>query len=87
MLIPNMSETMAQNILQSGFGSFQSLSTAKVEEIMTGSPQTIFSSSLAVEASGLMNRKAITNLFVLDETTKELVGLLRLHDCLREGLA
>ncbi len=35
MLIPNMSETMAQNILQSGFGSFQSLSTAKVEEIMT----------------------------------------------------
>ncbi len=35
MLIPNMSETMAQNILQSGFGSFQSLATAKVEEIMT----------------------------------------------------
>jgi len=35
MLIPNMSETMAQNIFQSGFGSFQSLSTAKVEEVMT----------------------------------------------------
>ncbi len=35
MLIPNMSDTMAQNILQSGFGSFQSLSTAKVEEIMS----------------------------------------------------
>ena len=35
MLIPGMSETMAQNIFQSGFGSFQSLSTAKVEEIMT----------------------------------------------------
>lgn len=35
MLLPNMSETMAQNILQSGFGSFQSLSSAKVEEIMT----------------------------------------------------
>ena len=35
MLIPAMSETMAQNIFQSGFGSFQSLSTAKVEEVMT----------------------------------------------------
>ena len=35
MLIPGMNETMAQNILQSGFGSFQSLSKAAVEEIMT----------------------------------------------------
>ncbi len=35
MLIPAMSETMAQNIFQSGFGSFQSLSTASVEEVMT----------------------------------------------------
>jgi N utilization substance protein A len=35
MLIPGMSETMAQNIFQSGFGSFQSLASAKVEEIMT----------------------------------------------------
>jgi arabinose-5-phosphate isomerase len=63
------------------------LLTQKVKEIMTKAPQTIFSSSLAVEASGLMNRKSITNLFVLDQTTHQLVGLLRLHDCLREGLA
>ena len=35
MLLPGMSETMAQNIFQSGFGSFQSLATAKVEEVMT----------------------------------------------------
>jgi len=35
MLIPGMNETMAQNIFQSGFGSFQSLSTAKVEDVMT----------------------------------------------------
>lgn len=64
-----------------------SLLGQKVKEIMTVSPQTILSSSLAVEALGLMNRKAITNLFVLDETTGQLVGLLRLHDCLIEGLA
>ncbi len=35
MLIPGMTETMAQNIFQSGFGSFQSVSNAAVEEIMT----------------------------------------------------
>lgn len=35
MLMPGMNETMAQNILQSGFGSFQSLAKAKAEEIMT----------------------------------------------------
>ncbi len=35
MLLPGMSETMAQNIFQSGFGSFQSISSATVEDIMT----------------------------------------------------
>lgn len=35
MLIPGMSETMAQNIFQSGFGSFQAVATAPVEELMT----------------------------------------------------
>jgi N utilization substance protein A len=35
MLLPGMSQTMAQNIFQSGFGSFQSVATASVEEIMT----------------------------------------------------
>lgn len=64
-----------------------SLLSQQVKEVMTLAPQTIFSSSFAVEALGIMNRKAITNLFVLEETTGQLVGLLRLHDCLREGLA
>jgi len=65
-----------------------SLLSQKVEEIMTVSPRTIYASSLAVEALGLMNSTPqITNLFVLDQATEGLVGLLRLHDCLREGLA
>ena len=33
MLIPGMTETMAQNIFQSGFGSFQAVSQASVEDI------------------------------------------------------
>jgi len=64
-----------------------SLLSQRVEDIMTASPKTIFSSSFAAEALGLMNRQSITNLFVLDETRNELVGLLRLHDCLRAGIA
>jgi N utilization substance protein A len=35
MLIPGMTETMAQNIFQSGFGSFQAVAQAAVEEVMT----------------------------------------------------
>ncbi len=34
MLMPNMTDTMAQSIFQSGFGSFQSLAAADVEDIM-----------------------------------------------------
>lgn len=34
LLIPGMSETMAQNVFQSGFGSFQSLASAKVADVM-----------------------------------------------------
>ncbi|MEZ0392272.1 MAG: transcription termination factor NusA [Pseudobdellovibrionaceae bacterium] len=35
MLIPGMTDTMAQNIFQSGFGSFQAVAQAPVEELMT----------------------------------------------------
>lgn len=34
LLIPGMSETMAQNVFQSGFGSFQSLAVANVTDVM-----------------------------------------------------
>lgn len=58
MLLPNMSETMAQNILQSGFGSFQSLSTAKVEEIMTiaGYDDPDKAQKLITEAANLVKK-------------------------------
>lgn len=34
MLMPGMTDTMAQNIFQSGFGSFQAISDAAVEDVM-----------------------------------------------------
>ncbi|MCX7977897.1 MAG: transcription termination factor NusA [Bdellovibrionaceae bacterium] len=35
MLIPGMTETMAQNIFQSGYGSFQAVADASVADVMT----------------------------------------------------
>ncbi len=58
-------------------------------EIMTPAPKTIRVSALAAEALGLMNRYAITSLFVVDEDseTPRPVGILHIHDCLRAGVA
>jgi arabinose-5-phosphate isomerase len=63
-----------------------SLLSKKAEEVMTPSPKTIFASSFTTHALRVMNHHCITHLFVLEKTTGTLVGLLRLHDCLREGL-
>lgn len=57
------------------------------QDVMTPSPKTIESAAFASEALGIMNRHAITNLFVIDSLNHQLIGLLRLHDCLREGVA
>lgn len=58
MLIPGMNETMAQNIFQSGFGSFQSLSNAKVEDVMTipGYDNPDKAEKLILDASNLVKK-------------------------------
>jgi arabinose-5-phosphate isomerase len=62
------------------------LLSRSVTEIMHPNPKTIGSGSLAVEALGLMNRFAITALFVVDESLRP-IGFLHMHDCLRAGIA
>lgn len=57
-----------------------------VGEVMRPGPKTIAASALAAEALGLMNRFAITALFVVDDAERP-VGFLHLHDCLRAGIA
>nr|BFD59243.1 transcription termination factor NusA [Bdellovibrio sp. CKG001]BFD62620.1 transcription termination factor NusA [Bdellovibrio sp. HM001]BFD67389.1 transcription termination factor NusA [Bdellovibrio sp. HAGR004] len=56
MLIPGMNETMAQNIFQSGFGSFQAVAIASVEELMTipGYDDPDKAEKLSKEAKGLV---------------------------------
>ena len=58
----------------------------RVGEIMHPDPRTITAAHLAAEALGLMNRFAITSLFVVDDTQRP-TGFLHMHDCLRAGVA
>lgn len=53
-------------------------------DVMTVNPQTIRESALAAEALALMNDRAITSLFVLEDARP--IGILHIHDCLRAGI-
>jgi arabinose-5-phosphate isomerase len=57
-----------------------------VADIMHREPKTIGPGALAAEALGLMNRLAITALFVVDDARRP-VGFVHMHDCLRAGVA
>lgn len=57
-----------------------------VAEIMHHEPKTISAGHLAAEALGVMNRFAITALFVVDDMMRP-AGFLHMHDCLRAGVA
>jgi arabinose-5-phosphate isomerase len=57
-----------------------------VGAVMHQNPKTIMAAALAADALGLMNRFAITSLFVVDEGGRP-VGFLHMHDCLRAGVA
>ncbi|MEJ1995456.1 MAG: KpsF/GutQ family sugar-phosphate isomerase [Limibacillus sp.] len=54
-------------------------------EVMTRSPKTIRPEALAAEALGFMNENLISSLFVTEGDRP--VGIIRLHDCLRAGVA
>ncbi len=58
--------------------------TLRAVDVMTADPQTIRDSALAAEALALMNDRAITSLFVLEE--RRPIGILHIHDCLRAGI-
>ena len=64
----------------------QALLGRAVAEVMHCSPKTVPAGTLAADALGMMNRFAITSLFVVDENERP-VGFLHMHDCLRAGVA
>src|SRR5215472_2108824 len=57
-----------------------------VETVMNSNPKTVAPAALAADALGLMNRFAITSLFVIDNDGRP-IGFLHMHDCLRAGVA
>jgi len=60
--------------------------TQTVAEVMRENPKTITAAALAADGLGLMNRFAITALFVVDGDGQP-VGFVHMHDCLRAGVA
>ena len=64
----------------------ESLLDRSASEVMHRNPKTIAASALGADALGVMNRFAITSLFVLDESERP-VGFLHMHDCLQAGVA
>ena len=56
----------------------------RAEDVMTPHPLTIDANALAVEAMVLMRQKSITQLVVVDN--EQYVGMVHLHDLLKEGI-
>jgi arabinose-5-phosphate isomerase len=61
------------------------LLTRSTRQVMTTAAKTIRPDALASEALLVMNTRAITNLFVVENGRA--VGVLHVHDCLRTGVA
>ncbi len=57
----------------------------RVGDVMTKGPLTIRANALAAEAVRVMNERSITSLFVCDGMKP--AGIVRLHDCLKAGVA
>ncbi|MDB4187944.1 KpsF/GutQ family sugar-phosphate isomerase [bacterium] len=62
------------------------LGTRSAQEVATKSPKTVPPEMMAVQALAIMNENKITVLVVVDGAGVP-VGLLRIHDCLRAGVA
>ena len=60
------------------------LMTLRAGQVMTPNPKTVRPGLLAAEAVNIMNAKAITSLFVVEDRAP--LGVLHVHDCLRAGV-
>ncbi|MBK8807584.1 MAG: KpsF/GutQ family sugar-phosphate isomerase [Bacteroidales bacterium] len=58
--------------------------TLKAKDIMTAHPKTVQKNTLAVKAFDIMEEKCITQLLVVDED--KYIGIVHIHDILREGI-
>ncbi len=63
---------------------FDDISNLKAIDIMTASPKTITSSTLAVEVLSLMQKHNITQVIVIDQNNYK--GVVHLHNLIKEGI-
>jgi arabinose-5-phosphate isomerase len=61
-----------------------SITTVMAKDIMTKNPKTIDADRLAVDALDIMRKKNITQLVVIENN--EYIGIIHLHDLVREGI-
>ena len=60
------------------------ITALQAKDIMSHNPKTIESSELAVNAFNIMQKNKITSVVVLEEG--KYIGLIHIHDILREGI-
>jgi len=72
--------------LRRGLEQAADLRRLTARDLMTTSPKTIGGGALAAEAVALMERHAITSLFILGEGGRRPAGVIHLHDLLRAGV-
>ena len=61
------------------------LKTIRAENIMTPNPKSIAGDAMAIDALDLLRKHDITQLVVAD-TNKQYLGIIHLHDLIKEGL-
>ncbi len=66
--------------------NMEGLLARKAIDVMTRDPMTITPRSRASAALLAMNERKITCLFVCEDDTKNPIGILHIHDCLRAGV-
>jgi arabinose-5-phosphate isomerase len=72
--------------LRRGLHSRGDILALQAKNIMTSNPKTIPADTLATEAVAVMERFAITSLFVLEGGNKRPRGIVHLHDLVKAGL-
>jgi arabinose-5-phosphate isomerase len=72
--------------LRRGLARAADIRQLRAGDLMTVAPKTIAGDALAAQAVAVMERHAITSLFIVDQTGGTPRGVIHLHDLLRAGV-
>jgi len=72
--------------LRRGLESKGDIFRLKAKELMSRSPKTIPAEALAARAVAVMEKHAITSIFILQDGGRRPMGIVHLHDLLKDGI-